>query len=73
MQGELTVAEMWQKSGLDWSLFVPATEVPTFLRDSKLEWLEKVNTLRIFMSVYVQDGIKKTKPPSPCHNFMIKY
>ena len=34
---------MWQNSGLEWSLFVPATEVKTFLRDRKLDWLDKVS------------------------------
>ena len=43
MQGELAVAEMWRNSGLQWSSFVPSSEVHTFLCDGKLEWLENVN------------------------------
>jgi len=43
LQGESAVAEMWQQSGLEWSLFVPATEVQTFLHDRKLHWLDKVS------------------------------
>jgi len=43
LQGESTVAKMWQNSGLEWSLFVPSIEVQTFLSNRKLGWLEKVN------------------------------
>ena len=42
MQGESAVTEMWQNSGLEWSLFVPPTEVHKFLSDRKLDWLENV-------------------------------
>ena len=34
---------MWRNSGLEWSLFVPPTEVQKFLSDRKLDWLENVN------------------------------
>ena len=43
LQGESTVAKMWQNSGLQWSSFVPSSEVRTFLSNRKLDWLENVN------------------------------
>jgi len=44
------VAEIWQNSGLKWSLFVPSTEVQTFLRESKLDWLEKVILCKVYVT-----------------------
>jgi len=47
LQGESTIAKLWQNSSLEWSLFVPSTEVRTFVSDRKLDWLENVNVRHI--------------------------
>jgi len=52
VQGESAVAEMWRNSGLEWSLFVPPTEVQMFLSDRKLDWLENVHVRNCISVMY---------------------
>jgi len=44
---------MWRNSGLEWSLFVPSTEVQSFLFDRKLHWLEDVNVRKYVLQLYL--------------------
>ena len=57
LQGEATVAEMWQTSGLQWTSFVPSTEVHAFLSDRKLDWLENVNVCKYMYATVMSESV----------------